>query len=77
MSKLYRVMYNVFALVAICCAVLLVSINPKDSTALIVVVGTYAGLVAAAGVFGFLSYKACKLWESAKEWESKVARRRR
>ena len=76
MSKMYRVMYNVFALVAICCAVLLVSINPKDCTDLAVVVGTYAGLAAGSGVFGFLSYKTCKLWESAKEWEDRVSHRR-
>lgn len=77
MSKMYRVMYNVFAIVAICCAVLFVSINPKDSTELAVVVGTYTGLAAGAGVFGFLSYKTCKLWESSKEWENKIARRYR
>lgn len=69
-------MYNVFAFVAMCCAVLLVSVNPKDSTDLVVVVGTYAGLVAGAGAFGFLSYKFYKLYESAKKWEDKVARRR-
>lgn len=73
---MYRAMYNVFALVAICCTVLLVSINPKDSADLVVVAGTYVGLVAGAGVFGFAAYKTCKLYESAKEWENKVANRR-
>ena len=77
MSKLYRVMYNVFALVAICCTVLLVSINPEDSTDLVVVAGTYTGLVVGACAFGFAAYKACRLYGSAKEWENKVANRRR
>ena len=77
MSKMYRVMYNVFAFVAILCAVLLVSVNPKDSTDLIVVVGTYVGLVAGAVASGFVSYKTYKLFESAKGWENKVASRRR
>ena len=77
MSKLYRVMYNVFAFVAILCVALLVSVNPKDSTDLVVVVGTYTGLVAGAGAFGFVSYKSYKLYESAKKWENKVANRRR
>lgn len=77
MSKRYRVMYNVFAFVAMCCAVLLVSVNPKDSTDLVVVVVTYAGLIAGAVAFGFVSYKSYKLYESAKKWENKVASRRR
>ena len=74
---MYRVMYNVFAFVAILCVALLVSVNPKDSTDLVVVVGTYVGLVAGATAFGFAAYKTYRLWESAKEWENKVATRRR
>lgn len=77
MSKLYRVMYNVFVFVAMCCAVLLVSVNPKDSTDLVVVVVTYAGLVVGSGAFGFVAYKSYRLYESAKKWENKVANRRR
>lgn len=70
-------MYNVFAFVAILCVALLVGVNPKDSTDLVVVVGTYAGLVAGAGAFGFVSYRTYKLYESAKKWENKVTNRRR
>ena len=77
MSKLYRVLYNVFAFVAILCGALFVSVNPKDSTDLVVVVEIYAGLIAGAGAFGFVSYKSYKLYESAKKWENKVANRRR